>query len=408
MEEEQEAHQQWAEEFRQSRRTGFGEAAARYIAARNVDIAAAREDSAFDTAPTDTRDTKTLMELFRQARAQARAAYPDQPPSGASKYQPPGGAYQYQPPRAGQEIGSGPSKRRPDSYKAWPQHSKEEGKSGSHDPTKFQPGAWDGASDPLVATAQQARQSDTTEMFKTDEELEAKSLEVARRQQAGHEELADDADILELGDYGYNPAAVRSTRNPSSGNPPFRASGSGPYHHHRKPAVSTIADVGGDGPPAEYNFPTGPAVWDNLDMDISRSRLSSLQPSGPHADVDDDYEHAMKLARNRWDDSPPVLLGHASAPTDFSALTPEQQLLLDMEVAQRLQDEEYGIESVYGSVAAAHYDSSNLPLAPRLDAVSHRLDTIEEASEPVADDITLDLAAFQREEDKKFKKRRTD
>jgi hypothetical protein len=244
-------------------------------------------------------------------------------------------------------------------------------------------------------------------MFKTDEELEAKSLEVARRQQEEHEEPGDDADILELGDYGYNPAAVRSTRNPSSGNPPFRASGSGPYHH-RKPAVSTIADVRGDGPPAEYNFPTGPAVWDNLDMDISRSRLSSLQPSGSRAGVDDDYEHAMKLARNRWDDSPPVLLGHATAPLDYATLTPEQQLLLDMEVAQRLQDEEYGIESVYGSVAAAHYDTTNVRLAPRLDAVSQRLDTIEEASEPGADDITLDLAAFQREEDKKFKKRRTD
>jgi hypothetical protein len=89
-------------------------------------------------------------------------------------------------------------------------------------------------------------------------------------------------------------------------------------------------------------------------------------------------------------------------------LTPEQQLLLDMEVAQRLQDEEYGIESVHGSVAAAHYDTTNVRLAPRLDAVSQRLDTIEEASETAGDDITLDLAAFQREEDKKFKKRRTD
>jgi hypothetical protein len=244
-------------------------------------------------------------------------------------------------------------------------------------------------------------------MFKTDEELESRSLEVARRQQEGQEEPGDDADILELGDYGYNPAAVRSTRNPSSGNQAFLASGSGLYHY-RKPAVSTSADVGGGGTVAEHNYSTGADVWDHLDMDISGASPPPLQPSGPHAGVDQDYEYAMQFARQRWKESPPIVLGHPSAPPDYASLTPEQQLLLDMEVAQRLQDEEYGIESVHGSVAAAHYDTSTVPLARRLDAVSQRLDTIEEGSETAGDDIPLDLAAFQRDEDKKFKKRSMD
>ncbi|KAH7092395.1 hypothetical protein FB567DRAFT_237058 [Paraphoma chrysanthemicola] len=300
--EARQAHEQWADEFRERLCEGFGEsfgeAAARCFAARNKTTAVVGE----------ANGTKLWNELVQDQEAM---------PQGHAHH-------------------SAPSMSQP----------------------------WDDTTDPLVATAKATLHAVESPMPSINKALEIERT-IDPRLLDNVEYDIGEGDIEELDPYGYDPVSITSAHNQSVGNTTFLQPTVDDDSHHMNALYHPERDL-----PA-------PLVSSNND-----------------ANLNDDYKIAIRMAQGVWDGSDNTSTlhgGDSRTPVDDAILTPEQQIQMDAEYAERLQSEEYGGESSYAGGATAAWRNSKAAVRRRLGAVSHRLGAMPNGAGNAGENLDQDV-----------------
>ncbi|KAH7066421.1 hypothetical protein BKA63DRAFT_608203 [Paraphoma chrysanthemicola] len=220
----------------------------------------------------------------------------------------------------------------------------------SHHSETSRPHPWDDTTDPLIAVAKSLMHDEESPMPKINKAPDVKRTIDPRLLHKVEYDI-EEGEIEELGPYGYDPFSITSTHNQIDGD-------------------TTLL------PPAIDNNSHYMNAWDDPEMYISRDSPPPLVPSNNDTNLNDDYKIAIRMAQDIWDDDDNTSTlrgGESRTPVDDAILTPEQQMKLDEEYAERLQNEEYGARTIHAGDATAAWENSKIVVGRRLGAVSQRL-----------------------------------